>query len=156
MSVSRVCCRVTCALALLLVGCSVRFYPTWGPISTPDAPQAIGPYSQAFRAGDTLYLAGQLGLDPATRELVAGGIQAETRRALENLKAVLAAAGFSLGEVVQAQVFLADLADFAAMNEVYATYFPADPPARATVQVAALPRGARVEIALVAVRKWSS
>ena len=147
---------VSCSLALVLAGCTIRLYPTWGPVSTPNAPQAIGPYSQGFRAGDTLYLAGQLGLDPATRELVPGGIQAETRRALENLKAVLAAAGFSLGEVVQAQVFLADLADFAAMNEVYATYFPEDPPARATVQVAALPRGARVEIALVAVRKWSS
>ncbi len=139
-------------LALTIAGCTVEVH-TWGPVSTPEAPQAIGPYSQAFRAGDTLYLAGQLGLDPATRELVPGGIQAETRRALENLKAVLATAGFSLGEVVQAQVFLADLADFAAMNEVYATYFPAEPPARATVQVAALPRGARVEIALVAVRK---
>ena len=156
MSVQRATFRVTCALALLLAGCSIRLYPTWGPVSTPEAPPAIGPYSQAFRAGDTLYLAGQLGLDPATRELVAGGIEAETRRALENLKAVLAAAGFSLREVVQAQVFLADLADFAAMNEVYATYFPEEPPARATVQVAALPRGARVEIALVAVRKWSS
>ena len=156
MRVPRASLWASCALALLLAGCGIRLVPTWGPVSTPEAPQAIGPYSQAFRAGDTLYLAGQLGLDPATRELVPGGIQAETRRALENLKAVLAAAGFSLGEVVQAQVFLADLADFAAMNEVYATYFPADPPARATVQVAALPRGARVEIALVAVRKWSS
>ena len=156
MNVPRASLRVSCALALLLAGCGIRLVSTWGPVSTPEAPQAIGPYSQAFRAGDTLYLAGQLGLDPATRELVPGGIQAETRRALENLKAVLAAAGFSLREVVQAQVFLADLADFAAMNEVYATYFPEEPPARATVQVAALPRGARVEIALVAVRKWSS
>jgi len=156
MNVPRVSFQVSCALALALAGCSIRLNPPWGPVSTLEAPQAIGPYSQAFRAGDTLYLAGQLGLDPATRELVEGGIEAETRRALENLKAVLAAGGFSLGEVVQAQVFLADLADFAAMNEVYAGYFPEDPPARATVQVAALPRGARVEIALVAVRKWSS
>jgi 2-iminobutanoate/2-iminopropanoate deaminase len=147
---------LACALGLVFAACSLRLYPTWGPISTPAAPQAIGPYSQAFRAGNTLYLSGQIGLDPTTGKLVEGGIEAETRRALDNLRGVLAAAGFGLGEVVQAQVFLADLKDFEAMNRVYAAYFPKDPPARATVQVAALPRGARIEIALVAVRKWSS
>ncbi|MGH7672248.1 MAG: RidA family protein [Gemmatimonadales bacterium] len=137
--------------ALALAACSLRLYPTRGPVSTPGAPAVIGPYSQAMRAGDTLYLAGQVGVDPATGKLVEGGIEAETRRALENLKAVLAAAGYRLSEVVQAQVFLTDLRVFEAMNRVYAEYFPKDPPARATVQVAALPRGARVEIALVAV-----
>lgn len=145
--------RGACATALLLAGCTVEVHRTWGPIATAGAPRAIGPYSQAFRAGDTLYLAGQLGLDPETRELVPGGIEAETRRTLENLKAVLAAAGFSLAEVVQAQVFLTDLGDFEAMNRVYAEYFPRQPPARATVEVAGLARGARIEIALVAVRR---
>jgi 2-iminobutanoate/2-iminopropanoate deaminase len=139
----------------LAAACTLRVHPTWGPVSTPAAPRAIGPYSQGFRAGDTLYLAGQLGLDPETRELVPGGIEAETRRALENLKAVLEAAGFSLREVVQAQVFLTDLADFEAMNRVYGEYFPVEPPARATVEVAGLARGARIEIALVAVRRYA-
>ncbi len=143
------------AAAVVLAACTVQVRPSWGPVATPNAPRAIGPYSQGFRAGDTLYLAGQLGLDPATRELVPGGIEAETRRALENLKAVLEVAGFSLREVVQAQVFLTDLADFEAMNRVYAEYFPKEPPARATVEVAGLARGARIEIALVAVRRHS-
>ena len=121
-------------------------------VSTPDAPGAIGPYSQAVWAGDTLYLSGQIGIDPATGQLVPGGIEAETRRVLDNCRTVLAAAGLSLADVVQAQVFLADIGDYAAMNAVYATYFPSRPPARAAIGVAALPRDARVEILMTAFR----
>ncbi len=118
------------------------------PISSPAAPKAIGPYSQAIaaRGARTLYLSGQIPLDPATGELVPGGIAEQAARVLENLKAVLAAGGAGFEHVVRTTIFLADLADFAKVNEVYGRYFPADPPARATVQVAALPRGARVEI----------
>lgn len=121
-------------------------------VETNGAPEAIGPYSQGIQAGNTLYLAGQLGLDPATGELVEGGIEAETRRALQNLGAVLGEAGFDFDDVVQSQVFLADLDEFGAMNEVYASFFGDRPPARATVEVARLPRNGRVEIQLVAVR----
>jgi len=121
-------------------------------VSTEGAPAAIGPYSQAIRVGGTLYLAGQIALDPASGEMVPGGIEAETRQVMDNLGAVLGAAGFSFADVVQSQVFLVDLAEFPAMNEVYATYFDEAPPARATVGVAALPRGARVEITMTAVR----
>jgi 2-iminobutanoate/2-iminopropanoate deaminase len=122
-------------------------------ISTALAPLPIGPYSQAVRTGDVLWLAGQVGIDPSTGRLVEGGAAAEARQALENLGAVLAAAGFSFGDVVQAQVFLADIADFASVNPVYAERFEREPPARATVAVAALPGGARVEIQMVAVRR---
>ncbi len=121
-------------------------------ISTPNAPAAIAAYSQGIRVGDTLWVAGQIGLDPATRELVPGGIREETRRALENCKAVLEAAGFGLKDVVQAQVLLADIDDYQAMNEVYVTYFPEDPPARAAYAVAAIPRGAKVEVVMTAAR----
>ena len=121
-------------------------------IETPDAPRALGPYSQAVDAGEMVFCAGQVGLDPATGRLVPGGIAAETARVLQNLSAVLAAADLSLGDVVKTTVFLADLAEFAAMNEVYGRHFTAPYPARATVQVAALPAGARVEIEAVAVR----
>ncbi len=124
-------------------------------VTTAEAPKAIGPYSQAIEAlgARTVYLSGQIPLDPRTGELVAGGIAEETRRVMENLGAVLAAAGASFDHVVRTTIYLADLADFAQVNEVYASYFPppASPPARATVQVAALPRGARVEIDAVAV-----
>lgn len=120
--------------------------------AAPGAPPAIGPYSQAVRVGDALYLAGQIGIDPATGALAPGGIAGQTRQALENCRAVLEAAGFTLADVVQAQVFLEDIDDFAAMNEVYATYFVSAAPARATVEVAELPRDARVEIMLTAVR----
>ncbi len=137
-------------LLLLLAACSA---PERRVVRTEAAPAPIGPYSQAVLAGDTLYVAGQVGLDPATGALVAGGIREETRRVLANLRAVLEAGGFGPRDVVQATVYLADLAEFPAMNEVYAGFFDADPPARATVQVAALPKGARVEIALVAVRR---
>ena len=121
-------------------------------IATGDAPAAIGPYSQAIRLGNTLYCAGQIGIDPATGQLVQGGIQAETRQALKNLHAVLRAAGFTPADVVQAQVFLADLDDYAAMNAAYAELFTDSPPARAAVQVARIPRDAKVEIMLTAVK----
>ena len=120
-------------------------------ISTADAPEAIGPYSQAVKVGNRIYCAGQIGLNPADRQLVEGGIVQETRRAMDNLKAVLTAGGFSFADVVQAQVFLADLNDYGAMNAVYGTYFePGKAPARAAVQVARLPLDARVEIMVVA------
>ena len=121
-------------------------------IETDGAPAAIGPYSQGVRVGSTLYLAGQIGLDPSTGELVSGGIEAETRRAMQNLEAVLVAAGYSFGDVVQAQVFLADLAEYGQMNEIYASYFGEAAPARAAVQVARLPRDARVEIMMTAAK----
>ncbi|QXD17206.1 RidA family protein [Rhodocaloribacter litoris] len=121
-------------------------------VATGAAPAAVGPYSQAVRVGNLLFLAGQIGLDPATGQLVEGGVVAETRQAMENLRAVLEAAGFSMADVVQAQVFLADLNDYAAMNEVYASFFDGPPPARAAVEVARLPRDARVEIMMTAAR----
>ncbi len=122
-------------------------------IQASGAPRAIGPYSQAIeaRGARTLWLSGQIPLDPATGELVAGDVAAQTARVMENLRAVLAAAGAGFEHVVRCTIYLADLADFAKVNEVYGRSFPADPPARATVQVAALPRGARVEIDAVAV-----
>ncbi len=123
------------------------------PISTPDAPKAIGPYSQAVeaRGARTLYLSGQIPLVPGTGELVTGTIEEQTARVLENLGAVLAAAGAGFEHVVKTTVFLADMADFPKMNEIYGRAFAQNPPARSTVQVAALPRGARVEIDAVAV-----
>ncbi len=121
-------------------------------ISTENAPAAIGPYSQAIMAGDTLYLAGQIAIDPATGELTPGTIEAETTLVLNNLSAVLEAAGMSLANVVSTTVFMADLDEFGAMNEVYATFFPENPPARATVQAARLPRDVKIEIAAIAVR----
>ena len=119
-------------------------------ISTPHAPGAIGPYSQAMRAGDLVFLSGQIPLDPATGQLVTGDIKQETAQVMKNLGAVLEAAGASFAHVVKTTIFLADMADFSAVNEVYASHFANEPPARATVQVAALPRGARVEIDAVA------
>ena len=119
-------------------------------ISTDAAPKAIGPYSQAIKANGMVFCSGQIALDPATGEMAARGIEAETERILENLKAVLAAAGSSLERVARADVFLADMTDFAAMNKVYARYFSNSSPARATVAVAALPKNACVEIAVTA------
>ena len=123
------------------------------PVSSPSAPKAIGPYSQAIeaRGARTLWVSGQVALDPATGELIPGDVVAQTERVMESLGAILAAAGASFDDVVRCTIFLVDLADFAKMNEVYGRRFPRDPPARATVQVAALPRGARVEIDAVAV-----
>jgi 2-iminobutanoate/2-iminopropanoate deaminase len=122
------------------------------PISTTAAPAAIGPYSQAIATGGFIFASGQIALDPQTGQLVGGDIRAQTRRALENLQAVLNAGGSSLDQVVKTTVFLAHLSDFGAMNEVYAQYFPGAPPARSTVPVPELPRGALVEIEAVALR----
>jgi 2-iminobutanoate/2-iminopropanoate deaminase len=120
-------------------------------IATTQAPQAIGPYSQAVRSGAWLFCSGQIGLDPATGQLVGGGVEAETTRVLDNLRAVLVAAAATLDDVVRTTIYLVDLADFTRVNEVYARYFSAPFPARATVGVAALPRGAHVEIDAIAV-----
>ena len=122
-------------------------------ISTQLAPAAIGPYAQAIRVGDILYTSGQVGLDPATGVMVSGGIEAQTTRVLENLKAVLAEAGLDMVHVVKTTVFLKDMKDFAAMNAIYATYLAPSgvvPPARSTVAVAGLPKDALVEIEVIA------
>ena len=114
-------------------------------IHTDKAPPAIGTYSQAVRAGDTVYLSGQIPLDPATKELVTGGIEAEIRRVFDNLRALAEAAGGTLAQAVKVNIYLTDLAHFAKVNEIMAQYFPQPYPARAAVGVAQLPRGARVE-----------
>ena len=119
-------------------------------IHTDGAPKAIGPYVQAVKAGGFLYCSGQIPLDPAAMALVEGGVAEQTRRVLLNLKAVLAAAGSSLEQVVKTTVYLRDMNDFAEMNGAYAEFFPAEPPARATVQVAHLPKDAAVEIDCIA------
>jgi 2-iminobutanoate/2-iminopropanoate deaminase len=119
-------------------------------ISTPNAPKAIGPYSQAIRAGNFIFTAGQLGLDPQTMEIVTGGIEAQTRQVLTNLKHVLEAAGSDLGHVIKTTVFLSEMANFAPMNAVYNEYFTENPPARSTVAAAGLPKGGLVEIEVVA------
>lgn len=122
-------------------------------IYSDQAPKPIGPYTQARRVGGMVYTAGQVAIDPATGEIVAGGIEAETRQVLANLQAVLGAAGSSLDHIVKTTVFMADLGEFGKMNAVYAEFFPAAAPARSTVQVAALPKGARVEIECIATVK---
>src|SRR5689334_15545138 len=119
-------------------------------VSSPAAPKAIGPYSPAIRAGQLLFVSGQVSIDPASGSFVAGDVKAETRRVLENIGALLQAAGLDYSAVVRTTVFLADMGDFAAMNEVYAGFFSEPYPARATVQVARLPRDARVEIDVIA------
>jgi 2-iminobutanoate/2-iminopropanoate deaminase len=119
-------------------------------VATPNAPRAIGPYSQATRAGGLLFTAGQVGFDPATGELVDGGIAEQTERVLLNIRAILQASGLEMANVVKTTVFLVDMADFAAMNTAYAGAFGEHRPARSTVAVAALPRGARVEIEAIA------
>jgi 2-iminobutanoate/2-iminopropanoate deaminase len=120
-------------------------------ISSPDAPKAIGPYSQAIRAGQLLFLSGQIPLDAASGQIVEGDVAAQTRRVMENLGAVLKAAGLSFDAVVRTTIFLTDMNDFSKVNEVYGAYFSPPAPARATVQVAQLPRGARVEIDAIAI-----
>jgi 2-iminobutanoate/2-iminopropanoate deaminase len=120
------------------------------PVKTPHEPAALGPYSQAIKAGGFVYVSGQVAIDPETGEFIAGGIAEQTERVLKNVAAVLEAAGSSLDQVVKTTVFLADMNEFAAMNEVYAKFFTEAPPARATVQAARLPKDARVEIEAVA------
>ena len=127
---------------------SLTRFPT--PIATDAAPRAIGPYSQAVRSDDFIFCSGQIGLDPATGEIVAGGIEAETQRVLENLQAVLTAAGVTSRAVLRTTIYLVDLGDFARVNAIYERFFAAPFPARSTVGVAALPRGARVEIDAIA------
>ena len=122
-------------------------------VMTEEAPQAIGPYSQAVVAGGFVYAAGQLALDPHTGQLVPGDVRIQTKRVMENIKAILERAGSSLANVVKTTVFLRDLNDFGAMNEIYGSYFQEDPPARSTVQVAKLPRDGAVEIVVVALVK---
>ena len=121
------------------------------PIQTDQAPAAIGPYSQATRAGNTVFLSGQIPLDPATGDVVAGGIEAQARRAFDNLKAVAGAAGGSLDDVVRLGLYLTDLSQFAAVNAVMAGYFEAPYPARSTIEVSALPRGVLFEVDAVMV-----
>jgi 2-iminobutanoate/2-iminopropanoate deaminase len=120
-------------------------------VTTQSAPKAIGPYEQAIKVGDFIYVSGQIPLDPATGNLVEGNITAQTRRVMENLNAVLSAAGSSFERVVKTTVFLKNISDFAAMNEVYGEYLNSAKPARSTVAVADLPRGALVEIDLIAI-----
>ena len=120
------------------------------PIKTSNAPAALGPYSQAITVGEFVYTSGQVAIDPASGELIGGGIAEQTERVLKNVAAVLEAAGSSLDQVVKTLVFLADMDDFAAMNEVYGRFFAGPPPARSTVQAARLPKDARIEIEAVA------
>lgn len=120
------------------------------PVSSPGAPTAIGPYSPAVRSGDLLFVSGQVPFDPATGQPIQGDIAAQTRRVLDNIGALLAAAGLSFAHVVRTTVFLADMNDFPAMNEAYGTYFTPPYPARSTVQVARLPKDARIEIDAIA------
>ena len=119
-------------------------------IRTQDAPQAIGPYSQAVRANGFVFVSGQVAIDPANQQVIQGGIGAQTDRALKNLSAILKAAGTGLEKVVRSTVFLKDMGDFAAMNEVYGKFFPAAPPARSTVEVSRLPKDVLVEIDVIA------
>ncbi len=120
-------------------------------ISTSDAPAAVGPYSQAVRAGSTIYCAGQIPLDPKSGQIVSGGIDVQTRRVLDNVTAVLKAEGLTFDNIVKTTIFLMDLGDFQTVNEIYGSYFKNEPPARSTVQVSGLPKGARVEIEVIAV-----
>jgi len=119
-------------------------------VSTSDAPAAVGPYSQAIRSGNLLFCAGQIPLDPRTGQLVTGDIATQTRRVLDNISALLKAAHLTFGHVVKTTIFLTDMNDFQTVNEIYATYFREQPPARSTVAVAALPKGAQVEIEVIA------
>ena len=120
-------------------------------ISTSDAPAALGPYSQAVRVGSTIYCAGQIPLDPKSGQIVTGGIDAQTRRVMDNITAILKAEGLNCDNVVKTTIFLVDMADFQTVNEIYGSYFKQAPPARSTVQAAALPKGARIEIETIAV-----
>jgi 2-iminobutanoate/2-iminopropanoate deaminase len=125
-------------------------------IATPNAPAAIGPYSQAISIHGFVFLSGQIPLDPATNQIIPGGIEEQTQQVLKNLVAVLEAAGSSLGEVVKTTVYLKDMTEFTTMNEVYGRFFTDNPPARATVEVARLPKDVRVEIDCIATKKWTT
>lgn len=147
--------RATLALSIpvvLAAGCAATTPATKTVVSSPDAPAAIGPYSQAIKHGNTMYLAGQIAIDPKTNQMNTGSIEDQTHLVFANLKAVLAANGMTLDDVVSTSVFMKDLNDFARMNAVYATYFKDKPPARATLQVARLPRDAAIEISAVAAK----
>ncbi|MBT5440582.1 MAG: RidA family protein [Candidatus Marinimicrobia bacterium] len=139
--------KLVFVLALFISSCGQ--VETKKVISTDKAPAAIGPYSQAIQVNNTLYLAGQIALDPTTRKIVSGGIKEQTIRVMENLGAVLKEAGFNFDDVVQSQVFITDMNDYKAMNEVYAEYFKNAPPARAAVQTVLFP-GALIEIIMIA------
>ena len=138
--------------AVLFTACESESNGLKKVIATDQAPKAIGPYSQAILVDGTLYLAGQIALDPSSGKLVEGGIEVQTRRVMQNLNAVLDAAGYRFDDVVQTQVFLSNLNHYKAMNSVYATYFDGRPPARAVVEAARIPRDALVEIMMVAQR----
>jgi len=125
-------------------------------ISTGDAPAAVGSYSQAVRVGSTVYCAGQIPLDPKSGQIVSKDVSDQTRRVLDNIRAILKAEGLSFENIVKTTIFLTDLADFQTVNEIYASYFKQAPPARSTVQVAALPKGARIEIEAIAVAEGGS
>lgn len=140
---------VVAALLLTLAACSRSDREV---ILTEKAPPPIGPYSQAVRVGDTLYVSGQLGIAPESRQLVEGGVATQAQQAMKNIEAILAAAGFVFSDVVQAQIFLEDMDDYGAVNGVYRTFFAQNPPARAAVEVAGLPLDAKVEILVVAIR----
>jgi 2-iminobutanoate/2-iminopropanoate deaminase len=139
---------VAVTLLSMTVGCSMM--KETSAISTTNAPTAIGPYSQAIRAGDMLFLSGQIPLDPATGQISGSTVDEQTKRVLENLSAVLTANDMTMANVVSTTVYMRDLNDFTAMNKVYGTYFTSNPPARATVQVARLPRDVMVEISAIA------
>ncbi len=141
---------IICSL-VLFVGCETKQLDK-EVIATESAPAAIGPYSQAIRVGNTVYLAGQIAIDPANGKMIEGGIEEETQQVLKNIQAVLDAAGFSIDDVVQSKVFLSDLNNYAAMNKIYGSYFKKAPPARAAMQVARLPLDALVEIMVTAVK----
>ncbi len=141
--------RLITALSIItLIGCEST--PQKKVIATNKAPEAIGPYSQAIQVNSTLYLAGQIALDPQTGQLVEGGIEIQTHRVMQNLEAVLNEAGFDFGDVVQTQVYLSDLNHYKPMNAVYAKYFSESPPARAVVEASRIPRDALVEMMMVA------
>jgi 2-iminobutanoate/2-iminopropanoate deaminase len=143
---------VAVSLFFTLAGGCARIGGMRRVVSTDGAPQVIGPYAQGIDTGSLVFVSGQIPLDPATGQLVTGTIGEQTERVLKNLEAVLKASGLTLDHVVRTTVFLVDLGEFSAMNEVYARHFPKDPPARSTVQVAALPKGARIEIDAIAAR----
>ncbi|HNR67469.1 MAG TPA: Rid family detoxifying hydrolase [bacterium] len=142
-------CSAACAALVLLSACQ-QPQAEKTIVVAANAPAAIGPYSQGVRIGNRLYLSGQLGLEPQSGDFVAGGVAEQSRQALENQRAVLAEAGFAFSDVVSCQVFLINMDDYAAFNAVYADYFPANPPARAVVQVGRLPKNGLVEIMMVA------